>query len=100
MNVSATELADKFRQFIDPETQKVHECDGLSAYCEMPMMVLLPETTEQVQQIMRLCYANGVPVVARGAATSLSAGATPNKEGIALSLAKFKKLSRSIPWRE
>ena len=93
------ELAIKLKKFIDPEyvitdkeTQKVYECDGLSAYCEIPMLVVLPETIEQVQQAMKLFYEYKVPVVARGAGTSLSAGAMPHKEGVVLSLAKFKNI--------
>jgi len=94
-----TSLANEFRQFIDPEyvivdaeTQRVYECDGLAAYTEMPKLVVLPETVEQVQRVLKLCHQARVPVVARGAGTSLSAGATPHKEGIVLSLAKFNKI--------
>ncbi len=92
-------LANEFRQFIDPEyvivdaeTQRVYECDGLAAYTEMPKLVVLPETVEQVQRVLKLCHQANVPIVARGAGTSLSAGATPHKEGIVLSLAKFNKI--------
>lgn len=92
-------LAETFRQFIDPEyvimdqeTQKVYECDGLAAYTEMPKLVVLPETVEQVQRVLKLCHEHKVPVVARGAGTSLSAGATPHKDGVVLSLAKFKNI--------
>ncbi len=92
-------LANEFRQFIDPEyvimdaeTQRVYECDGLAAYTEMPKLVVLPETVEQVQRVLKLCHKFSVPVVARGAGTSLSAGATPHKEGIVLSLAKFNHI--------
>ena len=69
-----------------------YECDGLSAYRQIPKLVLLPETIEQVQQIMRLCHQEKVPVVARGAGTGLSGGALPLAEGIILSLAKFNKI--------
>ena len=97
--ISATELAEQFRAFIDPdfvitddETMKPYECDGMSMYCEMPMLVVLPETAEQVQRVMRLCNEHEVPVVARGAGTGLSAGAMPHKEGVVLSLAKFNRI--------
>ncbi|MGH1487326.1 MAG: FAD-linked oxidase C-terminal domain-containing protein [Cellvibrionaceae bacterium] len=96
-DITQTALAETLKTFIDPEyviddaeTQKVYECDGLSAYCEMPMLVVLPETVEQVQKAMMLFHQHNIPVVARGAGTSLSAGATPHKEGVVLSLAKFK----------
>lgn len=97
--ISRQDLVEQLRQFIDSdyviddaETQKVYECDGLSAYCEMPMLVVLPETIEQVQKTMRLLHQYDIPVVARGAGTSLSAGATPHKDGVVLSLAKFKNI--------
>jgi len=97
--ISAAELAEQFRAFIDPdfvitddETMKPYECDGMSMYCEMPMLVVLPETAEQVQRVMRICNEHEVPVVARGAGTGLSAGAMPHKEGVVLSLAKFNRI--------
>lgn len=76
------------------ETEDMHpyECDGLSAYRHIPMIVLLPSTVEQVQSILRLCYERDVPVVARGAGTGLSGGALPLDNGVLLSLAKFKDI--------
>ena len=76
----------------EAEDMHPYECDGLSAYRHLPMIVLLPETTEQVQAILRLCYDREVPVVARGAGTGLSGGALPLDNGILLSLAKFKDI--------
>lgn len=76
----------------EAEDMHPYECDGLSAYRKLPMIVLLPETTEQVQAILRLCYEREVPVVARGAGTGLSGGALPLDNGILLSLAKFKDI--------
>jgi len=69
-----------------------YECDGLTAYRERPLVVVLPETSEQVQALLRTCHAMDVPVVARGAGTGLSGGALPNKLGVTLSLAKFNKI--------
>jgi glycolate oxidase len=69
-----------------------YECDGLSAYRAVPLMVALPETTEQVQRILRLCSERKIPVVARGAGTGLSGGALPLPDGILLSLAKFNRI--------
>ncbi len=93
------ELAAAFADFIDPgyviadrETQKPYECDGLSMYCEMPLLVVLPETLAQVQQVMTLCHQQGVPVIARGAGTGLCAGAMPHPDGVVLSLAKFNRI--------
>ncbi len=68
------------------------ECDGLTAYRERPLVVVLPETEEQVQAVLRICHALEVPVVARGAGTGLSGGAMPNAMGVTLSLAKFSRI--------
>ena len=94
-----TKLAARFREFLpaesvidQPTSLKAYECDGLSAYREQPLLVLLPENTGQVQQIMRVCHERRVPVVSRGAGTSLSGGALPHAEGVVLSLAKMNRI--------
>ncbi len=69
-----------------------YECDGLTAYRETPLVVVLPETEAQVSDILKACYALRVPVVARGAGTGLSGGAMPHALGVTLSLAKFNKI--------
>jgi len=99
-----TQLAAMFADFIDPEfviedreTQRPYECDGLSMYCEQPMLVVLPETVEQVQRVMQICHRYQIPVVARGAGTGLCAGAMPHPEGVVLSLAKFKRILEIDP---
>ncbi len=69
-----------------------YECDGLTAYRQRPMCVVLPETEAQVAGVLKLCHRLHVPVVARGAGTGLSGGAMPHKLGITLSLAKFNKI--------
>lgn len=74
------------------EQTRPYECDGLTAYHQKPWLVVLPETIEQVQSIMMLCYEENVPVVARGAGTGLSGGALPLANGVLLSLAKFKRI--------
>ncbi|AOU99360.1 glycolate oxidase subunit GlcD [Acidihalobacter yilgarnensis] len=74
------------------EERRPYECDGLTAYRRLPMLVALPETVEQVQAVMRVCHAHRVPVVARGAGTGLSGGALPHAEGVLLSLAKFNRI--------
>ena len=75
-----------------PEDTTPYECDGLTAYRERPLMVVLPETYAQVQGVLKACHALSVPVVARGAGTGLSGGAMPHKMGVTLSLAKFNKI--------
>jgi glycolate oxidase len=76
----------------DIEDVRPFECDGLSVYRQLPMVVVLPETVEEVQRIVRLCHEHKVPVVARGAGTGLSGGALPLENGVLLSLAKFKRI--------
>lgn len=69
-----------------------YECDGLSAFTQRPMVVVLPRTLAEVQAVLRLCHARGVPVVARGAGTGLSGGALPLADGVLLSLARFNRI--------
>ncbi len=75
-----------------PEDTTPYECDGLTAYRQRPMVVVLPETEAQVQAVLQACHGLQVPVVARGAGTGLSGGAMPHKQGVTLSLAKFNKI--------
>ena len=74
------------------EELRPYECDGLSAYRNLPLAVVIPETVEQVQETLRLCAASKVPVVARGAGTGLSGGALPVSGGILLSMARFNRI--------
>jgi len=76
----------------ESEDLKPYECDGLSAYRQLPMAVALPETIEQVQAVMRVCHRHQTPVVARGAGTGLSGGALPLADGVLLGLAKFSRI--------
>ena len=81
------------------EDTRPYECDGLTAYRQLPMVVALPETEEQVQHILRTCHALGAPVVPRGAGTGLSGGALPPGDGVLLSMAKFMRVLRLDPLR-
>ncbi len=83
--------------YVDAEELRPWECDGLTAYRQMPMIVVLPETEEQVAAVLRACHALGVPVVPRGAATGLSGGAMPHGQGVLLGLAKMKRILRIDP---
>jgi glycolate oxidase len=69
-----------------------YECDALTAYRASPMVVVLPESEVQVAAILKLCHRMAVPIVARGAGTGLSGGATPHHWGVLLSLAKFNRI--------
>ena len=72
--------------------RRAYETDGLPAYKQLPLIVVLPETTEQVSQVLRYCNDNKIRVVPRGAGTSLSGGALPREDGVLLGLGKFNKV--------
>jgi glycolate oxidase len=76
----------------EPNLLKPYETDGLSAYRQVPLAVVLPETTEQVAAVMRFCHANGVRVVPRGAGTSLSGGALPLADAVVVGLMKMNRI--------
>jgi len=80
------------RIITDDASLRTFECDGLMLYREMPLVAVLPETTEQVQAILRLSQDRGIPIVPRGAGTGLSAGAMPHPEGILLNLAAMDRI--------
>jgi glycolate oxidase len=74
------------------EDLRPYECDGLSAYQQLPMVVVLPETIKQIEDILAFCSNQKIPVVARGAGTGLSGGALPLENGILMSLAKLNRI--------
>src|ERR1700678_2246614 len=69
-----------------------YESDGLMAYRQPRMVVVLPDTTEQVSQELKYCFAQGIKVVPRGSGTSLSGGALPLADAVLLGLGKFKRI--------
>ncbi len=77
---------------VDESELRAYECDGLTAYRQLPMVVVLPSTTEQVSQVLRTCKEMGVKVVPRGAGTSLSGGALPLADGVLLGMGKFNRI--------
>lgn len=93
------QLAELFRTFLEYESVvdqstslAAYECDGLSAYRQIPLLVVLPRTIEEVQKIVVICAERNIPIVSRGAGTSLSGGALPHAEGIVLSLSKMNRI--------
>ena len=93
------ELADALRDIVPgegvidgAEELRAFDCDGLMAYKQLPLIVVLPETTEQVSAVLKYCHKNNVKIVPRGAGTGLSGGAMPLADGITLGLSKFKKI--------
>ncbi|MDP1733558.1 MAG: FAD-linked oxidase C-terminal domain-containing protein [Sulfuritalea sp.] len=81
----------------EDEDLKPYECDGLTAYRCLPWAVVLPRNDDQVVAALKVCHARQVPVVARGAGTGLSGGATPVAQGVVLSLAKFMRILEIDP---
>jgi len=76
----------------DPAALRPYETDGLTAYRQTPLVVVLPETTEQVSAILAWCHAHNVKVVPRGSGTSLSGGALPLADAVLLGLSKFNRV--------
>jgi glycolate oxidase len=98
------EVARALRAFLparavlyEEEDTRPYECDGLTAYRRLPMVVALPETEQQVRRVLQTCSAMGVAVVPRGAGTGLSGGALPPGDGVLLSMAKFMRILRVDP---
>jgi len=92
-------LLDKFRAIVgerglisSDEGLHTYECDGLTNFRVMPLAVLLPSDTEQVQAIVRICHRERIPFVARGSGTGLSGGALPVRNGIVISLARMNRI--------
>ncbi len=88
-----------FREFIeddyvvsDADSKRPFECDGLSVYKQMPRLVILPGSTEEVRKAMRLCDQLHLPVVVRGAGTGLSGGALPHPDGVLISLTRLSSI--------
>ena len=95
------EVARALREFLPEravlwaeEDTRPYECDGLTAYRQVPMVVALPESEAQVQRVLQTCSRMKVPVVPRGAGTGLSGGALPLGDGVLLSMAKFMRVLR------
>jgi glycolate oxidase len=76
----------------EPEQLHTYECDGLTNFRVMPLAVVLPTSTEQVQSVVRVCYRERMPFVARGSGTGLSGGALPIESGIVISLARLNRI--------
>ena len=74
------------------EQLRTYECDGLMNYRVIPDLVVLPESGEHVQKVVKLCYGEGIPFVARGSGTGLSGGALPVKSGILIVLSRMRKI--------
>jgi glycolate oxidase len=90
---------EEFRQILGPhglisssEEMRTYECDGLTNFRVVPSAVVLPDSTQQVQAVVRLCHRERIPFVARGSGTGLSGGALPVAGGIVICLARMKRI--------
>ena len=87
-----SEFAAVCQVLTEPEELRTYECDGLTKRRVVPALVALPESTAQVQAIVRLCHETGIPFVARGAGTGLSGGALPVADGVVISFARMNRI--------
>ncbi|MEM7719220.1 MAG: FAD-binding protein, partial [Pseudomonadota bacterium] len=76
----------------DEAQTRAYECDGLTAYTCPPLCVVLPSTTEEVSAVLKICHAEGVPVVPRGSGTSLAGGALPTADSVVLGIARMNDI--------
>src|ERR1041384_673256 len=93
------EIATALREIVPGDSvivseplRRAYESDGLTAYRQPPLVVVLPSNVRQVAEILRYCQAEGVKIVPRGAGTSLSGGALPLADGVLLGMAKFNRI--------
>src|SRR4029077_17637878 len=98
-NTIHRDLLHQFRAIVgegslvsSPEELHTYECDGLTNFRVMPLAVLLPSDTQQVQAIVRVCHRERIPFVARGSGTGLSGGALPVENGVVISLARMNRI--------
>jgi glycolate oxidase len=76
----------------DVDGLRAFECDALTAYRKLPLLVILPETTEDVSKLMKYCNNNNIKVIARGAGTSLSGGALPEEDAIVVGISRMNQV--------
>ena len=87
-----SKLVAKTGLISEPLRLKPYETDGLPAYRQLPLAVVLPETTEQVAAVLRFCHQNGVRVIPRGAGTSLAGGALPLADSVVVGLMRMNRI--------
>ena len=86
------EVASSNAVISDPVETRAYECDALTAYKCAPLAVVLPSSTQEVSEILRICHDMGVPVVPRGAGTSLAGGALPTEDSVILGVARLNQV--------
>jgi glycolate oxidase len=102
--MEAADIAAALRQVLPAECilareeeRRPYECDGLTAFRQLPAVVVLPRTEEEVHAALVCCHGNGIPLVARGSGTGLSGGATPHARGVLLSCARMNRVLEIDP---
>ena len=76
----------------DPAETRAYDCDALVAYRSPPLAVVLPRSTAEVAAVLATCHRLGVPVVPRGAGTSLAGGSTPTADAVVLGVARMNRV--------
>lgn len=76
----------------DERETRAYECDGLAAYRCPPLLAVLPRSTQEVSDVLRICHEEGIPVVPRGAGTSLAGGAMPTADSVILGVARMNEV--------
>src|SRR5215469_5392395 len=79
------------------EERRPYECDGLTAFRQLPAVVALPRSDDEVRQVLLTCSRLSVPLVARGSGTGLSGGSTPHAQGVLLSCARMSRVLEVDP---
>ena len=92
LNKKLSEIVGQDFIHSDPVAMRTYDCDALTLYKGTPIFVVLPETSEQVSQVVKICLENKVPIIARGAGTCLSGGATPVPGGVMIVFTRMNKI--------
>src|SRR5690242_20232445 len=99
MPLNRTDLVRRMEAILGPEgvisqreQLRTYECDGLTSHRVIPSLVLLPESAEQIQAVVRVCHEQKIPFVARGSGTGLSGGALPVASGVLIVLARMRAI--------
>src|SRR4030081_3828861 len=102
--MAETDIAAALRTFLPEdcvlsreEERRPYECDGLTVFRQLPGLVVLPRTEQQLHQVLLTCNRLKVPVVARGAGTAFAGGATPHAQGVLLSCARLNRILEIDP---
>ena len=86
------EFLPRGRLIADKPSLQAYDCDALTAYRQLPMLVVLPDTTTEVARILEICHRRNIKVVARGAGTSVSGGALPLEDCVLMAMGRFNKI--------